>query len=76
MYRLKILTGPCLWAREIGSQSTEVSIRVGVLNRMWRSPAVRPYRLRSKTWRSLRPYAQFMQQRQKIQARSTTISKS
>lgn len=34
MYRLKTLTGPCLWAREIGSQATEVSIRVGVLNRM------------------------------------------
>lgn len=34
MYRLKILTGPCLWAREIGSQATEVSIRAGVLNRM------------------------------------------
>ena len=29
-----MLTGPCLWAREIGSQATEVSIRVGVLNRM------------------------------------------
>lgn len=34
MYRLKILTGPCLGAREIGSQATEVSIRAGVLNRM------------------------------------------
>ncbi len=34
MYRLKILTGSCLWAREIGSQATEVSVRVGVLNRM------------------------------------------
>jgi hypothetical protein len=34
MYRLKILTGSCLWAREIGSQATEVSIRAGVLNRM------------------------------------------
>jgi hypothetical protein len=34
MYRLKTLTGPCLWAREIGSQATEVSIRAGVLNRM------------------------------------------
>ncbi|MHA6907983.1 IS5 family transposase [Ralstonia pseudosolanacearum] len=34
MYRLKVLTGPCLWARKIGSQATEVSIRVGVLNRM------------------------------------------
>ncbi|OAI75341.1 transposase, partial [Ralstonia solanacearum] len=31
---LKVLTGPCLWARKIGSQATEVSIRVGVLNRM------------------------------------------
>ncbi len=34
MYRLKILTGPRLWARQIGSQATEVSIRAGVLNRM------------------------------------------
>jgi hypothetical protein len=34
MYRLKTLTGSCLWAREIGSQATEVSIRAGVLNRM------------------------------------------
>ncbi|MEX3548052.1 MAG: IS5/IS1182 family transposase, partial [Burkholderia sp.] len=34
MYRLKILTGSCLWAREIGSQATEVSVRVGVLNRI------------------------------------------
>jgi hypothetical protein len=34
MYRLKILTASCLWAREIGSQATEVSIRAGVLNRM------------------------------------------
>ena len=34
MYRLKVLTGPCLWARQTGSQATEVSIRVGVLNRM------------------------------------------
>jgi hypothetical protein len=34
MYRLKILTDSCLWAREIGSQATEVSIRAGVLNRM------------------------------------------
>ncbi|MEX3547855.1 MAG: IS5/IS1182 family transposase, partial [Burkholderia sp.] len=24
----------CLWAREIGSKATEVSVRVGVLNRM------------------------------------------
>ncbi|QQX89740.1 IS5 family transposase (plasmid) [Cupriavidus necator] len=34
MYRLKTLTGHSLWAREIGSQATEVSVRVGVLNRM------------------------------------------
>jgi len=34
MYRLKILTGSCLWARKTGSQATEVSIRAGVLNRM------------------------------------------
>ncbi|KAF1003531.1 MAG: hypothetical protein E5299_02473 [Burkholderia gladioli] len=34
MYRLKTLTGNCLWARHIASQATEVSIRVGVINRM------------------------------------------
>ncbi|CAG9185148.1 IS5 family transposase ISRta5 [Cupriavidus laharis] len=34
MYRLKTLTGHSLWAREIGSQATEVAIRAGVLNRM------------------------------------------
>jgi len=34
MYRLKILTGSSLWASEIDSQATEVSIRAGVLNRM------------------------------------------
>ncbi|MCD9230489.1 IS5/IS1182 family transposase, partial [Ralstonia pseudosolanacearum] len=34
MYRLKTLTGHSLWAREVGSQATEVAIRVGVLNRM------------------------------------------
>jgi len=34
MYRLKTLTGTRLWARCIGSQATEVAIRVGVLNRM------------------------------------------
>ncbi len=34
MYRLKIPTGSSLWASEIGSQATEVSIGAGVLNRM------------------------------------------
>ncbi|CAH0445719.1 hypothetical protein LMG10661_01901 [Ralstonia syzygii subsp. syzygii] len=34
MYRLKTLTGHSLWAREVGSQATEVAIRAGVLNRM------------------------------------------
>ncbi|KAF1052902.1 MAG: hypothetical protein GAK41_00936 [Burkholderia gladioli] len=34
MYRFKILTGNCLWARHIDSQATEVSVRVGVINRM------------------------------------------
>lgn len=34
MYRLKTLTGHCLWARQLGSQATEVAIRAGVLNRM------------------------------------------
>ncbi|MBB2927897.1 hypothetical protein FHX59_002318 [Paraburkholderia silvatlantica] len=64
MYRLKILTGPCLWAREIGSQATEVSIRAGVQPHGGACPpAVCPYRLRSKTWRSLRPDARFTQQR-------------
>lgn len=33
MYRLKTLTGNRLWACEVGSQETEVAIRVGVLNR-------------------------------------------
>ncbi|KAF1010913.1 MAG: hypothetical protein E5299_01549 [Burkholderia gladioli] len=28
------LTGNCLWARHIEAQATEVSIRVGVINRM------------------------------------------
>lgn len=34
MYRFKTLTGPCLWARRIDTQATEVAVRVGVLNRM------------------------------------------
>ncbi len=34
MYRLKTLTGHSLWAREVGSQATEVAIRAGLLNRM------------------------------------------
>ncbi|KAF1055889.1 MAG: hypothetical protein GAK41_00267 [Burkholderia gladioli] len=34
MYRFKTLTGNCLWARHIDSQATEVSVRVGVINRM------------------------------------------
>ncbi|XDJ35182.1 MAG: IS5 family transposase [Burkholderia sp.] len=34
IYRFKTLTGNCLWARHIASQATEVSIRVGVINRM------------------------------------------
>ncbi|MEX3592849.1 MAG: IS5/IS1182 family transposase, partial [Burkholderia sp.] len=34
MYRFKTLTRNCLWARHIDSQATEVSIRVGVINRM------------------------------------------
>lgn len=34
MYRLKTLTGPCLWARRTDTQATEVAVRVGVLNRM------------------------------------------
>jgi len=35
MYRYKTLTGNRLWARRIGSQATEMEIRVGVLN-AWR----------------------------------------
>ncbi|EDT37113.1 transposase [Burkholderia ambifaria MEX-5] len=34
MYRLRTLTGNCLWARRTDSQATEVAIRAGVLNRM------------------------------------------
>ena len=34
MYRLQTLTGHSLWAREIGSQATEMAIGSGVLNRM------------------------------------------
>jgi hypothetical protein len=34
MYRYKTLTGNCLSARYIGSQATEVAIRVGVVNHM------------------------------------------
>jgi hypothetical protein len=34
MYRYKTLTGNRLWARRIGSQATEMAIRVGVVNRM------------------------------------------
>ncbi|MEX3592385.1 MAG: IS5 family transposase [Burkholderia sp.] len=34
MYRFKILTGNCLWARHIDSQANEVAVRVGVTNRM------------------------------------------
>ncbi|MEX3612243.1 MAG: IS5/IS1182 family transposase, partial [Burkholderia sp.] len=34
MYRVKTLTGNCLWARHTESQATEVAIRVGVINRM------------------------------------------
>ena len=34
MGRLKTLTGDRLWARDIGSQATEVAVCVGVPNRM------------------------------------------
>ncbi len=44
MYRLKTLTGNRLWARRIGSQATEVAIRVGVLNRM--TALARPHSVR------------------------------
>ncbi|KAF1011606.1 MAG: hypothetical protein E5299_01366 [Burkholderia gladioli] len=32
--RFKTLSGNCLWARHIDSQAAEVSVRVGVINRM------------------------------------------
>ncbi len=44
MYRLKTLTGHSLWAREAGSQATEVAIRAGVLNRM--AVLARPHSVR------------------------------
>ena len=44
MYRLETLTGNRLWARRIGSQATEVAIRVGVLNRM--TALARPHSVR------------------------------
>lgn len=44
MYRFKTLTGPCLWARRIDSQATEIAVRVGVLNRM--TELARPQSLR------------------------------
>ncbi|MEX3592019.1 MAG: IS5 family transposase, partial [Burkholderia sp.] len=34
MYRFRTLTGNCLWALHIVAQATEVSVRVGVINRM------------------------------------------
>ncbi|KAF1011685.1 MAG: hypothetical protein E5299_01346 [Burkholderia gladioli] len=48
MYRFKTLTGNCLLARHIEAQATEVSIRVGVINRYGgpRSSAIRSYRLK------------------------------
>ncbi|KAF1012891.1 MAG: hypothetical protein E5299_01046 [Burkholderia gladioli] len=47
MYRFKMLTGNCLWARHIDSKATEVAVRVGVINRMVgpRSSAICSYRL-------------------------------
>lgn len=44
MYRFKTLTGEKLAARRIGSQSTEISIRVGIMNRM--GVLARPYSVR------------------------------
>ncbi|KAF1013145.1 MAG: hypothetical protein E5299_00965 [Burkholderia gladioli] len=41
MYRFKILTGHCLWARNLDSQATEVSIRVGASSTVWRTSLVR-----------------------------------
>ncbi|KAF1014367.1 MAG: hypothetical protein E5299_00798 [Burkholderia gladioli] len=34
MYRFKTLTGNCLWARHLASQTSEVAVRGGVINRM------------------------------------------
>jgi len=44
MYRLKTLTGHSLWAREVGSQATEVATRAGVLNRT--AALARPHSVR------------------------------
>ncbi|KAF1016734.1 MAG: hypothetical protein E5299_00407 [Burkholderia gladioli] len=64
MYRFKTLTGNCLWARHIDSQVTEVSIRVGVVNRMApRSSAIRSYCLKLCPSMLLHPHTRFMQQR-------------
>ncbi|KAF1013677.1 MAG: hypothetical protein E5299_00914 [Burkholderia gladioli] len=41
MYGFKALTGNCLWARHIDAQATEVSSRVGVINRMAGTSLVR-----------------------------------
>ena len=34
MYRLKMLTGDRLWARDVDVQDAEVAVRVGIINRM------------------------------------------
>jgi len=39
MYRLKTLTGHSLWAREVGSQATEVAIRAACPTAWLSSPA-------------------------------------
>ncbi|KAF1008745.1 MAG: hypothetical protein E5299_01916 [Burkholderia gladioli] len=65
MYRFKTFAGNCLWARHIDSQATEVSVRVGVINRMAgpRSSAIRSYRLKLCPSMPWRPHARFIQQR-------------
>lgn len=49
MYRLKTPTGYRLWAREVGSLATDVTIRAGVLKSHGAPcpPAVRPHCLNS-----------------------------
>lgn len=45
MYHLKMLTGNRVWARRTDSQTSEVAIRVGVLNRMADLACPQPVRI-------------------------------
>lgn len=64
-YRLKTLTGNCLWARRIGSQATEVSIPGGRAqpDDRARTPSVRSHRLNDRSPEPLCHQIRFMQQR-------------